>query len=244
MSSCPAIESLKALTVALRGMTDLAKANPTAAKDIALAAAGMAVLAKVAGDLAMVVFVGAPLVRGFALLGGSLGAFAPGAAAEGALAALAGGGGAGSLAGLAAAILGLAGAVAGAEKLNEYLGIPDTPAGRAAKRAANPSPHGNYLFDGLSNWWNGFSSAPGSDGHSNAARGGHQGGSGAYHPSSYVTQPGNGGGAVQNIIYMDGRKVAEVVTSLQARSMSAPPAGGTAFDTRMTSLPTGRAVSL
>ena len=65
----PAIDSLRGLTNVLHGMTDWSKDHPDAAKDIAAVGAGMAVLAKGASDLAMVIFIGSPLVRGITALG-------------------------------------------------------------------------------------------------------------------------------------------------------------------------------
>ena len=50
-------------------MTDWSKEHPDAAKDIAVVGAGMAVLAKGASELALVIFLGSPLVKGVTALG-------------------------------------------------------------------------------------------------------------------------------------------------------------------------------
>lgn len=86
----PAIESLKALTNVLRGMSDWGKNNPAAAKNILAVAGGLAVLSKVAGDTAMAaLFIGGPLITGVRALGLAVAPFAPGGAAALALASMA-----------------------------------------------------------------------------------------------------------------------------------------------------------
>ncbi len=123
----PAIESLKSMTAALREMSDWAKEHPNASKDILVAAAGLSVLAKAAGELAMVVFIGSPLLAGLAGLTKAIGSMVkklpatsgvpvpgappgspvpPGVAAPATAVAA-------TVAGWASAIIGLAGAVAG-----------------------------------------------------------------------------------------------------------------------------------
>ena len=107
----PALEALKGLTNALRQMMDTVKDHPTAAKDIMLIGGGMALLAKVAGDAAMTIFVGAPLVKGLGSLAKAVLPFSAGGAGETALATLAGPLGLGEitllLGGLALAVTGL-----------------------------------------------------------------------------------------------------------------------------------------
>ncbi len=69
----PAIEGMKALTTALRDLTDWARNNPNAAKDLVLIGGGMTVLAAAAGQLATVVFIGAPVIAGLRAMTGAIG---------------------------------------------------------------------------------------------------------------------------------------------------------------------------
>ena len=81
----PALDALKGLTGALRQMMGVVKDHPTAGKDIMLIGGGMAVLAKVAGDAAMTIFIGAPLVKGLGALAKAALPFSAGGTGEGAL---------------------------------------------------------------------------------------------------------------------------------------------------------------
>jgi hypothetical protein len=98
----PAIDSLKALTSVLHDLSDWSKAHPGAAKDILVTSAGLAVFSKAAGDLAMVVFLGSPLVRGMGALAAAATPFAAAGAAGVGLMGVASG-----LTALAAAVIGL-----------------------------------------------------------------------------------------------------------------------------------------
>jgi hypothetical protein len=84
----PAIDSLRGLTNVLHDLTDWSRANPNAAKDIAVTAAGLSLLAKTAGEVALGIYVGAPLVRGIVALAGGASLFGAGSAAAMGLAAL------------------------------------------------------------------------------------------------------------------------------------------------------------
>ena len=84
----PALSGLKHLTHALQELSDWAKDHPRTAKDILEVSFGLAVMAKALGDIGMVVFLGAPVVRGFAALATSIAEFAPGGAAAAGLSAI------------------------------------------------------------------------------------------------------------------------------------------------------------
>lgn len=223
----PAVEGMKGLTVALRDLVDWAKAHPGTAKDIALTAAGLTVLSKVAGELALAVMIGGPLVGGFVRLAGALTPFGAAGGASTALTTLAGAGGLGALAtgviGLSAAVVGTVGVIKGFVALNDAMGLKPG-------KGNGPSPHGNALMDGLSNWWERFS-APQTN-PSTRARGGAS-------PISYIAPGGGGMVQVHTVLYLDRRQVGEAVTQHQAQSMGGVGTGLTGFDTRMTRTPTG-----
>jgi hypothetical protein len=246
----PGIALMESFAKALNALSDWANAHPKTAGDIVLVGAGLAVLSKAVGDTALIVYMGAPVVRGFTALASAISPFSAGGRAAGAIETLAGGGGA-SLGALAASILGLGAAAAAAAALpsafawlNRQIGIPDTPEGRAAKNAANPSPHGNRLMDSLSNWWNDFSNAPAPSGHGGAARGAHQSSSGASaDPISWVRPPGGSGGTLHADIVIDGRRVMRAIVPYMAQEIAYAPSGQANFDPRMTAMPTGAPVS-
>ena len=55
--------------------------------------------------------------------------------------------------------------------------------------------------------------------------------------SSFVGGPGAGRGMTSAAVYLDGRRVGEIVTAHQARAASAPQAGGSGFDGRRALVP-------
>ena len=64
----PGVAILTGLTKGLNDLTAWATAHPELAKTLALTGAGMAILAKAAGDLALTIYLGAPLVSGLGSL--------------------------------------------------------------------------------------------------------------------------------------------------------------------------------
>ena len=182
----PAIEALKLLTTGIRDISGYLKAHPELGRDITLIGGGLAVMATGAGQLATVLFLGAPLVKGIGALASAVLPFGPGASAEVALATVAGVG-VGSLASLAAAAIALPIALSSAANA---LGIKNEQgAGGGGKGLAGP---GGYLHpsgplpnqfgplgDFLSKGFQGFSSQPSYAPHGRDLR----------HPSSMIAPP-------------------------------------------------------
>ena len=84
----PAIEALKGLTEVVKQLGEVAKAHPDLAKDIVLVGGGLSILAKGAGEAALVVYLGAPLIGGIRALAAATTLFAAGTPAGLALLAL------------------------------------------------------------------------------------------------------------------------------------------------------------
>ena len=233
----PAIDSLKALTSVLRGLTDWAKANPNAAKDITVVAAGLAVLAKAAGDAGMVIFLGAPVVQGFGALAKALLPFGKGGAAAGAIEVAAGGASiAGSLAALAVALIALPPALRlSIEAINKGLGITPPQSGASAKGAGHgpweaptPAPPGRSWSD---IWRDSQNPSQGGAAARGAGNGVH-----ATHAAYTTADVGS-----PIILMIDGRVLGQVVggqLDRASRNSASVQFGRTAHDGRMTPVPT------
>ncbi|MGI4951193.1 MAG: hypothetical protein ACRYGM_05260 [Janthinobacterium lividum] len=232
----PALEGLKALTKVIQELADWGKAHPDAAKNLTLVGGGMAAMASGAGQLAMVLFVGAPIVTGLRSLAGALSPFAAGGSAATAIGTMSGAG-AGSLMGVASGLTGLGAALVGVEyglpramnALAGWLGVgnPDGSKGGgkglqvpgSAVPSPNPNSTGNHFGDWLAEKWKEFRDAPG-PGNGPKPR---------YQRSSY-----EGGGEQPPIvlhatskIILDGR---EVASSLVKHMIPAANSGMTGFD--------------
>ncbi len=234
----PALEALKALTGVLRQLSEWGKAHPNAAGDITLIVGGLSALATAAGNAAMVLFVGAPLVTGLRVLAGAMSPFAAGGAAAGAMATLPAG-----LSGVGIALVALAGAVVGIPKIFEgiagALGLQGGQAlhggGKGDRTGIAPNASGASPWGALGNLFGGGGAQnPASSGPS------HGGGKGSRQgitpsPSSYYMRPAEPTVIQATFIsQIDGREVSRTVSRHQARELSRPPQGMTGFDLRMT----------
>ncbi len=94
----PALQMLRGLTDVVKQLGEVAKTNPNLAKDIVLVGGGLSILAKGAGEAALVIYLGAPVIAGIRALAAATTLFAVGTPAGLALVALGAG-----IAGLAAA---------------------------------------------------------------------------------------------------------------------------------------------
>lgn len=84
----PALEALKALTSALKSMSEWARDHPETSKDIMVVVGALGALGTAAGTASGLIFVGMPLIGGLEALAGAVGGFASGGLAGIALAAL------------------------------------------------------------------------------------------------------------------------------------------------------------
>lgn len=225
----PALEALKGLTQVIRELAEWGKSHPNAAKDLTLVGGGLSILATGAGELAMVLFLGAPLLKGMGGLARALLPFAPGASAEVALATLAGAG-VGSLAALGLAAMALPVALSTAA---QALGIVNTQGAGGGGKGLQPHGFipgppanggtGNQFGDAIQDWWKRFSTTPSYAPHGRDLR----------HPSSYLA-PAEPPAQMQPIVFhLDGRKVAEGVIPYIGRAVDGPQHGATSFDGRM-----------
>ena len=228
----PALASMKALTEALRGMTDWARNNPTAAKDLMLIGGGLSVIAKVAGDAAMALYITGPLVSGLGGFAKALLPFRAGGPAVSALATLTAASGAGSLFGLGAAIVGLGAAMAGLVYLTKAPDgsrfVPNGGQGSRGGHWEHQNADGNWTTSppprgAIETWLDNFNSgksAPAGDTH----RGG-------------IPMDSTGDVTVHttNHIYVDGRKMQTTTTTQQGVVSQ----GINSFDGRQAQFPTG-----
>ena len=240
----PGLTVLSQLTQSLNGLTRLANEHPRAAADLIAVGGGLAILSKVAGDAAMTIYLGAPLVQGMSALAKSVLPFGKGGAAELAIAEAAGGLGGGSIAALAAAVVLLPPALKlGVGALNDALGIIGKPdasgkGGQARDReyyrthdgpqSPGPAPPATESWGA---WLHRQMSAPA----------GHQqthGQATAQH-AAYLESPTGAARMIQVNAYttLDGRVLTKTVTTHQERAASRDPSGITGFDGRQTMLP-------
>ncbi len=235
----PGLMVLTKLTDALNALTKLANDHPEAAKWFITTAGGMALMSKAAGDVAMTIYLGAPMVQGMAALARAVLPFGKGGEAELAIATAAGGAGvAGSLAALAAAIVLLPPALKmGVEAMNSALGITPPQSGSAAKGAGHgPWTSSNHpAGQSWSDWWHGLSQP--------LAGGTVGGGRGSVHAtkSAYVTGSDDTLSGRPIILMVDGRVLGQVVggqLDRSSRNSASVQFGRTAHDGRMTPVPT------
>ena len=228
----PGLMVLDKLTGALNRLTAMANDHPQAATNLITVAGGLAILAKVGGDAAMTIYLGAPLVTGMAALAKSVLPFGKGGAAAEAIAmASAGSGVPGSLAALVAAVVLLPPALKfGVESLNSALGITPSQSGSAAKGAGHGPWHGATTLPSVSEswkqWWDRETAGTPQSGSS--ARG-----AGHLQHSSFTGQAT----VIPITLQLDGKTVARVVTHHQERVLSRDPSGITGFDGRQTMMP-------
>jgi len=209
----PALEALKALTNVIRDLSDWGKSHPNVAKDITLVVGGLAALATAAGNAAMAIFIGAPLVKGLAGLAEAASPFGAAGAAGVALAGLPG-----LLGGLAAAVVGLPVLLKGvADAMGETGGHKGSGKGLQAPGFISPPPPpdstGNHFGDWLRDKWSGFYNQPTYSG---------QGAGKNLHPTAGqpVTMSG--------VLNIDGKKAGNFI----AQSLTGPNAGMTGNDLR------------
>ena len=233
----PALASMNALTGALRGLTDWARANPNAAKDLMLVGGGLAVVAKVAGDAAMALYITGPLVMGLKGFAGALMPFRGGGAATTALATLTAASGAGSLFGLGAAIVGLGAAMAGLAWLTKAPDgsrfVPNGGQGSRGGHWEHQGPDGSWSASAppktaTESWWDDFAS-----GKSAPAGGTHRGSvsngaDGLVHKSSFETDGTQTPVVIPVTLTLDGKTIYQNTVRRMAdglRSQAGPTSG-------------------
>ncbi len=239
----PALEALRGLTGVLRQLSEVGKAHPNLAGDFTLIVGGLAALATAAGNAAMVVFVGAPIVTGLSALAGAMSPFAAGGAAAGAMATLPAG-----LSGVGIALVALAGAVVGIPKIFEgiagALGLRGGQTlhggGKGDRSGITPDATGASPWGALGNLFGGGGAQnPASSGPS------HGGGKGSRSgitpsPSSYYSRPAGAQIIQANLaVHLDGQVVARNTSYHQSREASGPARGITNFDLRETPMQPG-----
>lgn len=244
----PAMEALKGLTNVLREMSDIGTSHPNMAGDITLIVGGVSALATAAGNAAMVVFVGAPIVTGLRALAGAMSPFAIGGSAAGAMATLPAG-----LSGVGIALVALAGAVVGIPKIFEgiagALGLHGGQdlhgGGKGSRSGITPDATGASPWGALGSLFGGPSTpSPSTEGGPHT--GGGRGSGTHFSPSSFYARPAPPQVIQANLaVHLDGQVIARNTSYHQAREMSGPPTGMTGFDLRETPIyPSAATVAL
>ena len=233
----PAMDALKGLTGVIRELSDIGKAHPNMAGDITLIVGGVSALATAAGNAAMVLFVGAPIVTGLRAFTVALSPFATGGAAAGALASLPAG-----LSTVGVALVALAASVVGIPKIFEgiagALGLQGDHhthgGGKGDRTGIAPNATAASPWGALGSIFGGPSTpSPSTEGGPHT--GGGRGSGTHYSPSSFYARPAPPQVIqVNSTITLDGREVGRAATTHIEREFSGPSRGNTGFDIRET----------